>query len=97
MNSQTDKSKLKKAELRAKGDEFLNLEKRGIEQIDSPVLLLYREKQLLKELLIRELQLMSDDNISSLKEDKVLKQSLLSKHYELREQIIEDIYLKIHE
>jgi len=90
------KSKAKVKKVFTKADAFLLFEAEGIEKNTTPLLLTYRQKELIRDLLIKELQTMNDDNYT-FEEDKLLKQSILSKYYENREQVIEAIYKKLHE
>ena len=99
--SKTAKTKRKSKQIQVKkpftkADAFLLFEATGVEQTDTIHLFNFREKQLIIELLKKELQEMSDNNNYQY-EDKLVKQSLLSKIRENREQVIESIYLKLHE
>ena len=79
-----------------KADAFLLFEATGVEQTDTFHLLKFREKLLIVDLLKKELEEM-ESNKGLYEEDKFVKQSLLSKIRENKLQVIESIYLKLHE
>jgi hypothetical protein len=91
------KSKAKVKKTFTKADAFLLFEAEGIGKETIPFLLTYRQKELLKHLLLEELKSIKEETSCYFNEDDILKPCILSEHYKSRKQLIESIFVKLHE